>query len=243
MSFRSATTRPPQQDGDIGAWLEYVRRVVRAFGPIESVVGLQITNEVNITFSPNTSDGAYANGVEALARGVPAAKREARRLGYDQLETGFNYAWRYGDSDADFWRAVGAAGGRRLRKATDWVGLDAYPGTFVPPTIENPGDSLLEAIAQVRECYMPLAGFGERTPIHLEELGYPTGPGRSEQSQVEALTSFVKAVNRYRGTYNVTGLNWFGLRDNNSQGPTSSRSSACSATTTRASPPSMPTGG
>ena len=171
----------PAQEGDIAAWLDYVRRVVRAFGPIENVVGLQITNEVNITFSPNTSDGAYANAVEALARGVPAAKREARRLGHDQLETGFNYAWRFGNGDADFWRAVGAAGGKRLRRATDWVGIDAYPGTFTPPTIENPGDSLLEAIAQVRECYMPLAGFGARMPIRLEEMGYPTGRGAASR--------------------------------------------------------------
>src|SRR6185295_6349967 len=126
---------------------------------------LQITNEVNIAFSPNTSDGAYANAVQALARGVPAAKREAERDGFNQLTTGFNYAWRFGDADADFWCAVGAAGGKRLRRATDWVGIDAYPGTFVPPTITNPGDALLEAVAQVRECYMPLAGFGRRTPI------------------------------------------------------------------------------
>ena len=60
--------------------------------------------------------------------------------------------------------------------ATDWIGVDAYPGTFVPPAMTNPGDALLEAVAQVRECYMPLAGLGHRTPIHLEELGYPTGP-------------------------------------------------------------------
>ncbi len=209
----------PAEDGDIGAWLDYVRRVVRAFGPIRHVVGLQITNEVNLTFSPNTSDGAYENAVEALARGVPAAKREARRLGYRRLKTGFNYAWRFGDADAAFWRAVGKAGGRRLRRATDWVGIDTYPGTYVPATFVNAGDALLEGIAQVRECYMPLAGFGRRTPIHLEELGYPTGPGRSEASQAAALRAFVKTTNRYRGTYNVTALNWFGLRDNNSSGP------------------------
>ncbi len=209
----------PEQNGDIGAWLDYVRRVVRAFGPIDGVVGLQITNEVNITFSPNTSDGAYLNAVEALTRGVPAAKHEARRLGYDLLETGFNYSWRYGDADADFWREIGAAGGRRLRKATDWVGVDAYPGTFVPGAVENPGDALLEAVAGVRECYMPMAGFRPRMPIHLEEFGYPTGPGRSEAYQADALSSFVRTVNRHRGTYNVTNLNWFGLRDNNSEGP------------------------
>ena len=209
----------PERDGDIGAWLDYVRRVVRGFGPIKHVVSLQITNEVNISFSPNTSDGAYANAVEALARGVPAAKREAERDGFDQLTTGFNYAWRFGDADADFWRAVGAAGGKRLRRATDWVGIDVYPGTFVPPTMTNPGDALLEAVAQVRECYMPLAGLGHRTPIHLEEFGYPTGPGRTEAGQAAALEAFVHTLHRYRGTYGITNANWFGLRDNNSAGP------------------------
>ena len=209
----------PEQNGDIAAWLDYVRRVVRAFGPINHVVGLQITNEVNLSSSPNTSDGAYRDAVQALAQGVVAAKREARRRGFDQLTTGFNYAWRFGDGDADFWRAVGAAGGRTLRKATDWVGIDAYPGTFVPATVEDPGDALLEGIAQVRECYMPLAGLGRKVPIHLEEVGYPTGPGRGEDVQAVVLDDFVRTVNAYRGAYGIEAFNWFGLRDNNSEGP------------------------
>ncbi len=208
----------PEQNGDIGAWLNYVRRVVRAFGPIRRVKALQITNEANLKLSPNTSDGYYERAVEALARGVPAAKREARRRGYDQLEIGFNYAWRFG-ADADFWRAVGAAGGRRLRRATDWVGIDAYPGTFIPPTFVNPGDALLEAIAQLRECMMPLARLGRRVPIRVDELGYPTGPGRSEAEQARALRGFMRTLSRYRGSYGIEEAFWFGLRDNNSAGP------------------------
>jgi len=208
----------PEQNGDIGAWLDYVRRVVRAFGPIKRVTALQITNEANLTFSPNTSDGYYAGAVEALARGVPAAKREARRRGYDQLTIGFNYAWRFG-ADADFWRQVGATGGERLRRATDWVGIDAYPGTYIPLTYVNPGDALLEAIAQLRECMMPLAGFGRRVPIRVDELGYPTGPGRSEAEQVRALNGFMRTLSRYRGSYGIEEAFWFGLRDNNSAGP------------------------
>jgi hypothetical protein len=210
----------PAQEGNIRAWLRYVRRVVRAFGPINGVRGLQITNEVNITFSPNTSDGAYDRALEALARGVPAAKREARKRGFDRLQTGFNYSWRYGPSDVDFWQGLREIGGKRLRRATDWVGLDAYPGTFVPPGgVVNPGDELLEALAQVRECFMPMGGFGRRMPLRLEEIGYPTGPGRSEATQVQYLRAFVQTASRYRGTYGVESLNWFGLRDNNSSGP------------------------
>lgn len=211
----------PEQNGDIGAWLRYVRQVVRAFGPIGHVTALQITNEADLTLSPNTSDGAYDNAIEALARGVPAAAREARRRGYDQLTVGFNFAYGNGvfGDDAAFWRAVGAAGGARLRKATDWVGIDSYPGTFVPSSLTDPADALLEQIAQMRECLMPLAGFGARVPIHVDELGYPTGPGRTEEQQVRALRGFMGALSRYRGTYGVEEAIWFGLRDNDSAGP------------------------
>ena len=195
-----------------------MRRVVRAFGPIEHVVALQITNEVNIAFSPNTSDGAYANAVEALARGVPAAKREARRLGYDQLRTGFNYAWRFGDGDADFWRAVGAAGGKRLRRATDGVGIDTYPGTFVPRRSRTPATPCSRRSPRCASatCRWP-ASAADADPPRGARL--PDRARAQRGAQAEALTSFVKTVNRYRGTYNVTNLNWFGLRDNNSEGP------------------------
>ena len=215
-------------DGDIGRWLAYVRRVVRAFGPIRHVTGLQITNEVNITFSKNTSDGAYRRSVEALVRGVIEAKRTSRRLGYRHQSIGFNYAWRSAGAtasdDARFWSAVGRRGGSRLRRATDWVGLDIYPGTFTPGVlyplpVVNLGDAFLEGLAQMRECYMPRAGFGRATPIRVEETGYPTGPGRTEATQKRALTAFVRTAVAYRGTYGISDFRWFGLRDNNSRGP------------------------
>ena len=66
---------------------------------------------------------------------------------------------------------------------------------------------------------MPLAGFGPRVPIHLDEFGYPTGPGRTEEDQVVAVKGFMRALHRYRGTYNIEDVFWFGLRDNNSAGP------------------------
>jgi hypothetical protein len=62
---------------------------------------------------------------------------------------------------------------------------------------------------------MPLAGLGGRVPIHVEENGWPTGPGREEARQVTALREMVKAVNRFRGNYGVTDYRWFDLRDHN----------------------------
>ena len=212
-------------DGDIAKWVRYVRQVVRRFGPIRRVTGLQITNEVNIAFSPNTSDGAYRRSAEALVRGVVAAKRESLRLGYRHQQIGFNFAWRFlEEADTRFWETLGRLGGRRLRRHTDWVGLDIYPGTFAPglffpAPIVDFGDAFLEGVAQTRECYMPMAGFGPRVPLRIEETGYATGPGRSEATQAIATGAFARAAHRYRGTYNITDFRFFGLRDNNSAGP------------------------
>lgn len=218
----------PADDGNIARWLRFVRSVVREFGPIRRVTGLQITNEVNIPFSPNTSDGAYRRAIEALVEGVVTAKRESRRLGYDHQEIGFNYAWRFdfadAENDARFWEALGREGGRRLRRHTDWVGVDLYPGTwapgvFFPTTFVDFGDAFLEGIAQTRECFMPRAGFTKRTPLRIEETGYATGPGRSERDQAAAIRGFAREAHRYRGTYNISDFRFFGLRDNNSAGP------------------------
>lgn len=154
---------------------------------------------------------------------MQTAKAEATRRGYRQLAIGFNYAWRFGDpNDADFWRAVGRTGGSGLRRATDFVGLDAYPGTYVPQLAQvvDLGDSFLEAIAQVRECFMPLAGFTVATPLRIEETGYPTGPGRpGEAAQATALRALAHTAVAYRGTYHLTDFRWFGLRDNTRRGP------------------------
>ncbi len=84
----------PTQEGDIAAWTRHVREVVRRFGSNPRVIGLQIANEVNFTFSADSSDGAYRGARDALVQGVIAAKDEARSRGYGQLGIGFNWAYR-----------------------------------------------------------------------------------------------------------------------------------------------------
>lgn len=215
----------PAQEGDIPAWLRFVREVVRRFGPDPGVTGLQVTNEVNFyPIAPDASDSAFAGARDALIRGVEAAHRTARRAGFAQLEIGFNWAYRTDPAnEAGFWHYLRIEGGRRFAHAVDWVGLDAYPGTIFPPVGEPVAngfrEGMIDAMSELRECYMPIARLGHSVPIHVEENGWPTGPGRPESEQVTALRQMVGAVVSFRSAYHVTDYRWFDLRDHNSSSP------------------------
>ncbi len=216
-----------RDNGNIAKWLSFVKKAVKAVGPNELVTDIQVTNEVNIAVSKNTSDGYYKNSTDALVQGMITASKTSKKYGFDHQRFGFDYLWRThdGTTDAAFWNEIGEKGGEALRSATDWVGVHMYPGTYMPGlffqevVVTDLGDSLLEGLAQVRECYMPKAGLRSTVPIHIKELAMPTGPGRTETEQATALSTFVKVLNDYRGTYNVADVEWFNLRDNNSAGP------------------------
>ena len=214
----------PEQEGNVGAWVRFVERIVRKFGRNPNVRALQVTNEVNFyPIAPDASDSAYDGAREALVRGVIAAKSEAERLGYDQLKIGFNWAYRTDpDRERSFWTEIGELGGEPFVDALDWVGLDAYPGTVFPP-VEAPGgyrDGMVNALSVLRECFLPIAAIPDSVPIHVEENGYPTlEPSRSYAEQESAMREMVGAVDEFRGTYNVTDYRWFDLRDHRTSSP------------------------
>ena len=210
-----------RQEGRIRRWAKFVRRVVRHFGPNERVVAIQVTNEVNLTFSPDSSDGAYDRARAALVRGVIAAKDAARRHDFDQLEIGFNWFYRTDPpNERSFWQYLHDRGGRPFRRSVDWIGLDAYPDTFFPP-VEPPGeerDGMVNAMSTLR-CLARTAGIPQRVPMKVEENGWPTPPARSYTRQAQFLHNVVDAVHDYRGTYNVTDYRWFNLRDADTDDP------------------------
>jgi hypothetical protein len=213
---------PSGKAGDIPAWLTYVRHVVDSFGADRRVVAMTITNEVNLTFSPNTSDGYYVGADEALIQGIEAAHAEALRRGYHQLKFGFTYAYRFSpQGDASFFDYLGTHGGKPLLAALGFVGLDFYPGTVYPPAMA-PGDTYTSELAQaagvLRDCFMPAAGMGRATPIWITEDGVPTGE-LSDAQQAAALTELVAAAHAYSGTFGITDYRWFNLRDSVSTGP------------------------
>ncbi len=212
----------PEQEGDIAGWVRHVREVVRRFGANPGVVALQIANEVNLTISEDSSDGAYEGAREALVQGVIAGKDEARRLGHDRLEIGFNWAYRTDPaSEESFWRSLRDRGGAEFVRSLDWIGLDAYPGTVFPPAesdLDGYRDGMVNAMSAMR-CFAAIPGIPETVPMKVEENGWPTFGARSHAMQADVLRTMVGAVHDFRGTFNVTDYRWFNLRDGDSSSP------------------------
>lgn len=203
---------------DVAGFVDFVRETVRSLGPIPGFVSLQVTNEANQGGSPNTSDGYYAGAKDALIDGVIAAKDEIRKDGFGEVKVGFNWAYATDGAQRAFWRYLARHGGRRFVGDLEWVGLDAYPGTWGPALggrgLASETASFIDgALRALRVTYMPLADIPHAVPLHVSETSYPTGPGRTDATQVTVVKAAVDAVYHARGIYNITGLRWFDLRD------------------------------
>jgi hypothetical protein len=211
----------PEREGDVAGFAAHVRRMVRLLGPNPAVIAFQVTNEVNFDVSPDSSDGAFERAREALIEGVVAGHAEARARGHRQLEMGFNWLWRWSpEKDQSFWEELRDRGGKRFVDALGWIGIDMYPGTFYPPSVA-PGQErgfAINALGTLR-CYAAIPGIPRRVPIHVQENGFPTGPGRTYERQAEALRNMVQAVHDARGVYNVSDYRWFNLRDAETASP------------------------
>jgi len=215
LAYRPAARRGEE---DARAFAAFVERFVRRFGDEPGLRGLQVTNEVNNSLSPDASDGAYPAARKALVDGVLAADRAIRKTRAKHLHLGFNWFYRLDPgSDEEFWSEIGSLGGEPFAKAVDWVGVDVYPGTYFPPPPVSRPNAVLNALSYTRECMMPLAGLGDDVEIHITENGWPTGPGRPEEEQAKALVEMVEAAHSYAGAYGLTDYRWFSLRDANTE--------------------------
>lgn len=215
---------PATQDvGDAAGFARWVRHVVDVLGPDPRLVALTVTNEVNFTVSPNTSDGFYPGATDALVQGISAAGEELRRHRWDgRVKVGFTFAYRFDPvTDRALFTALAAAG-TAFHRALGFVGLDEYPGTVYPPALPpgaTPGSEMASAIATLRTCYLPLGGVAPTVPIWVTENGFGSGaPQHSEAQQAAALTGMVDAARAVGGSYHVTDYRWFNLRDNDSGG-------------------------
>jgi hypothetical protein len=209
--------RPANRSGDVAGFTRFVRARVRQLAPNPGVAHIQVTNEANVVGAPGAADGAYPGARDALVRGVIAAKAETRSAGRRDVQIGFNWAYERGPSAAAFFSSLRVAGGGAFAHAVDWVGLDAYPGTWGPPLTAGPTGAAvrratLDALRMLRRKLLPRAGLSKAT-LHISESGYPTGPGRSEAMQQAVLRASVRTVSAVRARYGVSDYRWFDLRD------------------------------
>jgi hypothetical protein len=216
----------PDAAASPAAFAQFIRGIVHRYGGDPGFTSLQVTNEANLPGAPDASDGAFAGAIQALVKGVVAAKDEARRDGHDQIRVGFN--WAYDERPAAssrFWQQLRNAGGPAFARSVDWVGLDSYPGTWSPqlsvsPVIPgNAASAITDALRSLRDCYLPMAGIGRAATLHVAENGFPTGAGRDEQMQSQVLEAMVRAVDAVRGAYGVSDYRWFDLRDSSTADP------------------------
>lgn len=203
---------------DIDGWLAFVKQAIARYGPLTKF--LQITVEPN--FSRPALDGSRPGVRLALTKGMINARQWLDQTGLNHVQLGFSVAepqaWNGGDGD--FWPAIAELGGQAFVDVLGYVGLAFYPDAFSPVApLGQPGDiaSLTEhALKTLRQVSLPQARIPATLPVHLVETGSPTD-SRNELEQAQSLEAIVRSVWERRETYNVTALEWFGLRDADSQ--------------------------
>lgn len=206
---------------DVPGFVSFVRDAVQSLGSNPDFLSVQVTNEANVRDAPNAADGYYPGVMDALVRGVVAAKAAARASGFRQLTVGFNWAYAGGPSQTSFWRRL-AGGGVPFRNALDWIALDVYPGTWGPRASGRDlarvaTRTTVDALVAAR-AYLPLARIRGQIAFHIAENGYPTGLGRTPSMQQTVMRAVINAVNSRRASDHITDYRWFDLRDSNSTG-------------------------
>lgn len=202
-------------DGDLDAWIEYVRRMVARFGSAAATV--QVTEEPNNPNAHTGGDGSAPNVREAMIAGVIAAKREAIAHGFP-AKIGVGVTPSFNPAD-DFWPDVSRRATPEFLASLDYVGLDFFPDVFRPVALEDIEQSVEWVITHFRSQNLSSGRIPESVPIHVTEHGWPTGADRPTARQAQILERVVRTIHRLRSSLNVTHYEFFLLRDADSTRP------------------------
>ena len=206
-------------DSDIDAWCDFIRATVQQYGPY--LASLQITEEPNNPRPEAGGDGSTPRVIEAIAAGIPAAKRAAREFGY-QFEVGFNATPSF-DMAGQFWTQIGQIATASFLEALDYVGFDFFPDVFRPLAPDGePGDirsSVTAVLNGYRNTSLRVGNIPAHIPIHVCENGWPTGEHWSYERQSAILDMIVRIIAEHRAALNITQYIYFDLRDEDSANP------------------------
>jgi hypothetical protein len=103
------------------------------------------------------------------------------------------------------------------------VGIDLYPGTYIPGSLPAPGSGHLTttaaadvagAVDNLRTNLMPLAGLGSNVPIGISEIGWATSPpARPLSEQAELVKAFAAGACSVAARDNLQFVQWYKLAD------------------------------
>ena len=197
--------------GNVERWCSFVEQVVQRHGANLGSIG--ITNEANLRDVPFAPDGAYPNALEALVDGILVAASTKRRSAANAA-IGFTAA---ADVDpaanAPFWLRVAERGQMAFASALDFAGLTLYPGGFTGPAdLAAIAKRTTDSLTAYR-AHLSAAGIHPSVPIRVSECGWPTGPGRTEQQQADALSTIFTTLIGLQHELGITHFELFTLRD------------------------------
>ncbi len=217
----------PQESGDTSAFASFVAQVVTSYAHEPALSRIQVTNEANSPFNAGASDGAYPQAMQALVSGIEAGHSAMVRSG-SHVKLGFNWFYSFGPTaDRKWWTQLGALGGASFARDVNWVGVDDYPGTWVPTTLPGSGSTaaaagqadIVTALNTVRNQLMPLARLGPGVQLGLSEVGWATDPpARSDSEQALLVRAFSAGACSVARSDNVRFLQWFELSGKDKNG-------------------------
>jgi hypothetical protein len=113
-------------------------------------------------------------------------------------------------------------GGQSFLDALDYVGFDFFPDVFRP--LPDASEATLRravvgVLSHFRNVNLAAGKISQTYPIHITEHGYPTGPNRSPERQVEVVELVIRTIHENREQFNITHYEHFALRDANSSNP------------------------
>jgi hypothetical protein len=198
---------PRVAGGDPQGFAQFSRARTAQLSVYSRVRSIQIGNELNAQTAA-TSDGAFPQNVHAVlsaGRQVDALLQSRRRT---DIQIGVSWA---GDPTPSASLQAFATSPGSLRWV-DWVGINAYPGTWGP---RQPALSGL--VASARNVRLALAGSRLRgRPIRITETGWPTSFERTEQQQRKYILALQRFSQKHARRWGVSYIAWFDLRDANS---------------------------
>ena len=192
--------------GDVDGYCKFIKQLIDQYG--EFLATVQICEEPNISNDPKL-DGFYPRILEAVINGVYTAKKCTKRNNLRNVKIGINTSTLLGSS---FLTELTEKGGKKFIRELDYIGLDFFPDVFRPISYEKLGALTKALLSEHRLKNLDSAGLGH-LPLIITEHGWPTGPNRSPERQVEVLRTVIDVILRNANELNIIAYIHHSLRD------------------------------